>query len=216
MFSGLLLLTILLSSADATVRLAFLADLQGEVLLRLLGEVASGKQQTDSAGHTEDGLDDASGSFVQWQAAAGASGLAYQMAGSRRKEGLVPRQQAVLQVLLWCFFEVAPPQQQQQQQQVAEEEEVASSSSSSASSCSKSDYLSAEHMQVLQQAAERGVLWSSTRGEHWPCSLTHTLPATCLQPGGQPTPEHNPTHLVPATLHTRDVHEHYAHHAAPN
>jgi hypothetical protein len=181
LFSGLLLLSILLSAADPPVRLAFLAGVPGEVLLRLLAEVAAAGEGPDERradvagqeGSTQDRAPDkaaaAVGGFMAWRTSVGALELGYHLLERRTAADAVPTRQAVLQVLLWCFFEVVPPQQQQQQQQEVDSTPTTDSSSS--------DALPAEHMQVLRVAAERGALWSSSQGEApaaqlpCPCSL---------------------------------------------
>jgi hypothetical protein len=175
MWSGLLLLVILLSSAPRTVRLTFLAGVPGEVLLRLLTDVAAGGTALD-ASRAQAGmagpkgcLDDAVGAFMEWHTqAAGCGALVFSdvLAGLSRAGDVIPTRQAVLQVLLWCFFEVVPPQQQQQQ---------ATDGSGTSSSHGAS---SGEHAAALQLAAQQGALWASSQGEA--PALQAKLPPPCL------------------------------------
>jgi hypothetical protein len=173
---GLLLLVVLLSAADPPVRLAFLAGVPGEVLLRLLGEVAAGEegaaQEGDSAGKRS------AVQFNLWlvdEGGEGALGLQDKLQRAAGSWKQINTRQAVLQVLLWCFFEVAPPKQQQQddeeEEAVAGPEATASdrdSSSSSSSSGSgggaRSSHHSAEHVQQLVTAARNGVLLEPHEG----------------------------------------------------
>jgi hypothetical protein len=94
---------------------------------------------------------------------------------------LVPTRQAVLQVLLWCFFEVAPPQQQEEaanrsgtstNTSDSTSNTIGSSNGSTTTSSSSSSSSSGggvahghEHMRQLLHAAHHGALWAPSEGE---------------------------------------------------
>jgi hypothetical protein len=155
MWSGLLLLVVLLSAADPTVRLAFLAGVPGGVLLRLLGEVAAGEEGTAREGSTPPSTPC---TFQQWQAKdTGPGGACVLAAALARGEGVlrpIPTRQAVLQVLLWCFFEVVPQQEQQQEDD---------SKNSSSGRDGGADGV--QQAQQLLLAAQLGLLWAPGAGE---------------------------------------------------
>jgi hypothetical protein len=172
---GLLLLAIMLSVADPTVRLAFLAGVPGEVLLRLLrdleaGEEGAAKPAPKLAGQT-DGCTAATCTFRLWQSGQGALGLQDKLQGAAGSWSRMGTRQALLQVLLWCFFEVVPLQQQQQQQQEQHEEgkeaeaQQAAAASSSSSSSASSGRHSARHVQQMAAAARTGVVMEPLGGE---------------------------------------------------
>jgi hypothetical protein len=164
--SGLLLLSILLSAADPPVRLAFQAGVPGEVLLRLLGRIAG-------VGATQEGGTPTTPPcspriFQQWQVQGvgppGATGLSAALAQGEGALSVIPSRQSALQVLLWCFFEVAPPQQQQQQEE-KEEEQVSDQEAAESSSSSESVVPGVQQVQRLLQAAQGGAVWVPGSGE---------------------------------------------------
>jgi hypothetical protein len=162
--SGLLLLAVLLSVADPPVRLAFLAGVPGEVLLRLLGEVAAGGRVVEKAGTLTTTL---STVFQQWQAQGvglqGALGLADALAQGQGVLRPIPTRQAVLQMLLWCFFEVAPPQQQQQQKQQQQLDTPKQETADDSNSSSSRRVHNAQQEPQLLQAAQQGAVWMPGR-----------------------------------------------------
>jgi hypothetical protein len=149
---SLLLLSILLSSAPRPVRLAFLAGVPGEVLLRLLGEVAAGEEGVAQEGSAATHPLGHACSFHQWQApgaaSPGALGLADALAQTEGVVSQTTTRQAVLQVLLWCFCVVVPPLQ------------LGCSSRSSSGGVH-----AVGHAQQLLLAAQRGALWAPCTGE---------------------------------------------------
>jgi hypothetical protein len=208
MWSGLLLLSVMLSMADPTVRMTFLAGIPGEVLLRLLGEVAAGEEgaapaQADIAGPGAS-RPAAKAGFMQWPSGCGALGLTAVLDQLGVAGVAIPTRQSVLQVLLWCFFEVASPQQQKQQDD---------STTTTSSSSSSPPELSPEHTQELQVAAQQGALWSSSQGE-MPAAQ---LPPACTLPGFAfllPPPCGHACVCLTATWHSRStvcVHQHEQH-----
>jgi hypothetical protein len=176
--SGLLLLAILLSAADPPVRLAFLAGVPGEVLLRLLAEVAAADEGDKTGSSAHPTPQNRACSFKQWQAhqpgASGALDLTGALAQVAGRVSDVPSRQAVLQVLLWCFFEVVPPRQHQQQEEEEEEQQqqheegLQQGAACSSGSCSGGGVQCGMQAQQLLAAAQRGMLWAPSTGEGQP------------------------------------------------